>query len=183
MLNVNGNQLKKNITTKLCKKCRKKPRMIGRRLCLSCVSMDLHLRQKEQRAKKKEREALRKLKRRERRENNTRLLKKKLDVLFSQFIRQRDKKCVRCGTTQNLQCSHIMSRVSLKLRWDERNALTLCYKCHLTWWHKEPLEASEWCKTVIGEINYKDLLREKHEVKQWTAEELKEMIKKYTVDN
>ena len=22
----------------------------------------------------------------------------------------------------------------------------MCYKCHMQWWHKNPLEASEWFK-------------------------------------
>ena len=71
---------------------------------------------------------------------------KKLDVVFSKFIRQRDKKCLRCGRTDTLQCAHIAGRRSLAGRWNEDNAITLCYACHLRWSHQQPLEFVEWLK-------------------------------------
>ncbi|MEK6819014.1 MAG: HNH endonuclease [Nanoarchaeota archaeon] len=128
---------------------------------------------------KKEKLAKQIAKRKEKRLNSPKRLKTELDRVFSLYIRQRDKVCRRCGINQNLQCSHIMSRVSQNLRWDERNAMALCYKCHLTWWHKEPLEAAEWCKTIIGEEAYKSLLKEKYEIKQWAIQELRDLILKY----
>lgn len=67
----------------------------------------------------------------------------KCDILFSKKIRSIGR-CEWCGTRDNLQCSHIISRTVMALRCDERNAISLCYGCHLHKWHKEPLMAAEW---------------------------------------
>ena len=66
------------------------------------------------------------------------------DTLFSKLIRRRDGRCQVCGTTENLQCSHVVPRANLHLRWDDNNAKALCIKHHLYWWHRNPLEAWEW---------------------------------------
>lgn len=69
---------------------------------------------------------------------------KRLDIVYSQIIRKRDMCCQRCGTTNNLHCSHIIPRTSLSVRWDSFNAIALCHRCHIYWWHKNPLEAVNW---------------------------------------
>lgn len=71
----------------------------------------------------------------------------KLDRLFSQYIRQRDGRCLWCNSPSGLQCSHIISRKNFQFRWDTTNAITLCYACHIYKWHKSPLDAAEWLKT------------------------------------
>jgi len=73
-------------------------------------------------------------------------IKKKLDVLFSQVVRARDKECLKCRSCMDLQCAHAASRRHLSGRWDELNAVTLCTRCHLWWAHKEPLEFTLWLK-------------------------------------
>ena len=128
----------------------------------------------------KEKRLLSLSRKKEKKANSPSKLRKDLDTIFSQYIRRRDKVCRKCGTNQNLQNSHIMSRVSQNLRWDERNAMTLCYKCHLCWWHKEILEAAEWCKIEIGEELYNSLRKEKDIIKHWTPEDLKNLIEKYS---
>lgn len=55
--------------------------------------------------------------------------------------------CERCGTTKNLQVSHILPRQNpyLSIVYDEKNALSLCVKDHLfSFWHKDPLHAAIW---------------------------------------
>lgn len=54
----------------------------------------------------------------------------KADTEFSKWIRARDKKCVRCGRTNLLQCSHFWSRSHKATRYDPDNCDTLCYPCH-----------------------------------------------------
>ena len=49
-------------------------------------------------------------------------LVKKLDDIFSLYIRTRDKRSVFSGSSENLQCFHIFSRVSYGTRWEEWNA-------------------------------------------------------------
>jgi hypothetical protein len=58
-------------------------------------------------------------------------LKKKLDSVFSKWIRARDKKCYTCGRTENLQCGHFIPRQYLAVRFDERNCHAQCYACNM----------------------------------------------------
>jgi hypothetical protein len=39
---------------------------------------------------------------------------------------------------------------------DPENIFCLCYSCHINWWHKSPLDASEWFKKKFPE-RYKSL--------------------------
>lgn len=46
------------------------------------------------------------------------------------MIRERDGKCVRCGKTEYLQCSHFWARAISATRFDPDNLDALCYGCH-----------------------------------------------------
>ncbi|GIW90893.1 MAG: hypothetical protein KatS3mg109_1325 [Pirellulaceae bacterium] len=61
------------------------------------------------------------------------------DRVFSERIRERDRACVRCGSTYRLQCAHIVSRRYSALRWAEDNAVALCQRCHVYFTHR-PVE-------------------------------------------
>ena len=39
-------------------------------------------------------------------------------------------RCVVCGSTDGLECHHIVKRVKLLTRWDWRNGIPLCVECH-----------------------------------------------------
>ena len=107
------------------------------------------------------------------------LFKKKADIVFKQFIRTRDGKCLHCGNRENLQASHsIPVSHGNRLRYDEKNVITLCYHCHLNWWHKNPIEAGAWFKIVFPG-NYEYVERVKNERVKFTITELEEIIKKY----
>ena len=88
-------------------------------------------------------------------------LKAKADKLFSEYIRKRDGKCMRCDLFKNrLECNHIVGRRNLRLRYDANNAITLCTACHF-WWHENPLKASDWFRNKWPErakylIDYKN---------------------------
>jgi hypothetical protein len=72
-------------------------------------------------------------------------LTERLDKLCRDIIRIRDEKCQRCGSTKMLECSHVKSKGHYPhLRWDLLNMKLLCHACHFFWWHKDPLEASDW---------------------------------------
>lgn len=106
-------------------------------------------------------------------------LTKKLDKLFSAWIRNRDGRCLKCGRLDGgLQCAHIAGRRSLAGRWNEKNAITLCYFCHLRWSHQNPLEFTVWLKENLPEF-YKEGLR----VTKTTVKnlDLEILIKKYTL--
>ena len=70
--------------------------------------------------------------------------KKKADELFSLYIRKRDGKCMYCSNTETLQCAHLEGRRNERLRFDPMNAITLCYKHHIHWAHKEPRQFAKW---------------------------------------
>ena len=67
-------------------------------------------------------------------------LKKKLDVLFSQYIRRRNAdhlgrvKCFTCGVEKHWkeqQAGHFQSRSHHSTRWDEVNVQVQCIKCNM----------------------------------------------------
>ena len=53
-----------------------------------------------------------------------------LDIQTSRIVRQRDRKCVTCGTTRNLQCSHFYSRRYLGVRFNLLNCNAMCADCN-----------------------------------------------------
>lgn len=103
-------------------------------------------------------------------------LTNKLDIAFSLLIRKRGR-CERCGTTKRLQCSHIYSRANRSVRWSEINAFCFCAGCHEFWWHKNPMDATEWAKTRLGPQNAAQLNVEAHMAKKWTIPEMENLLK------
>lgn len=66
----------------------------------------------------------------------------KADKVFSQYIRLRDKKCMRChspvqinnkGLPISHQASHYYGRGKENTRFDPENVDTLCMGCHMIW--------------------------------------------------
>jgi hypothetical protein len=53
-----------------------------------------------------------------------------LDWLVSVIVRRRDRRCVTCGETRGLQCSHFYSRRHLRTRFDLRNCNAMCAGCN-----------------------------------------------------
>ena len=82
----------------------------------------------------------------------------KADTLFSKFIRNRDGKCVRCGRTENLQCSHFWPRGRSSVRYDPLNCDTLCYACHYGningWERAKQGEYRDFKLEQLGKIGY-----------------------------
>lgn len=87
------------------------------------------------------------------------------DNKFSKFIRNRDKKCVRCGGIKNLQCSHFFSRVHWSTRYDRDNCITICYPCHYGnlngWEYDQAGEYQDFMIKKLGKNKFK-ALKEKH---------------------
>lgn len=53
--------------------------------------------------------------------------------------------CQRCWSTENIHWSHIINEArDHRLATNEYNIKALCYNCHMNFWHKDPLNASEW---------------------------------------
>lgn len=87
----------------------------------------------------------------------------KADSVFSQYVRLRDKSCVRCGSRVELnnkglpvshQNSHYFGRTREGTRFDPLNCDTLCHGCH-RFWEKEDREGyREFKINQLGELGY-----------------------------
>ena len=61
----------------------------------------------------------------------------KWDAVFSDLVRYRDKwTCQKCGRkyaekSRGLHCSHFYGRRAYSTRFEPRNAMSLCFSCHL----------------------------------------------------
>lgn|SRR3990167_3681523 len=86
---------------------------------------------------------------------------KKADILFSKWIRERDKRCVRCGRQDLLQCSHFWSRSHSAVRYNVDNCDTLCYPCHYGnskgWEYEKNGDYMEFKKKQLGMKKYEKL--------------------------
>ena len=80
----------------------------------------------------------------------------KADRVFSQYIRTRDDwTCQRCKKryeppTSALHCSHFMGRGKEATRFDENNACSLCYGCHM-YFTAHPAEHYQWQIERLGQ--------------------------------
>lgn len=66
-----------------------------------------------------------------RRKTSRKALLKHLDDAFGDFIKARDRFCVTCGSTEKLDCSHLVRKARGNfLRWHPDNAYAQCRTCH-----------------------------------------------------
>lgn len=106
-------------------------------------------------------------------------LKKEADRVFSLFIRNRDKRCVLCGSDKQLQNGHFVSRGINILRYDTRNCNTCCAVCNI-WKNGNMVEYSAFMRRKHGPDIIETLLKEKQKLHQFTRQELESVISKYT---
>lgn len=114
---------------------------------------------------------------------------RKLDAVFSRYIRLRDAmpsglfKCISCGKIKPISqadCGHYWSRSKMSVRFDERNCHAECKGCnrfsadHLVGYRTHLI-------SKIGQLEYDKLQIKAHEQKKWSAWELNELIKYYTI--
>jgi len=125
---------------------------------------------------------MKKTTRRRRKPKNERpRLRKELDVASKRAAKDRDGwRCQHCGIAvagHGAHGSHVIPcGQSALLRWDLLNLLCLCFKCHRYWWHLNPLEATAWFERTYPE-RYAYLMQRKSEVKQWTTDEMRELLR------
>lgn len=110
------------------------------------------------------------------------LLVKKLDSIFSEYIRRRYAKneiatCVTCGKKDHwkkLQAGHFMSRKHYATRWDEDNVEVQCSACNVFRYGEQYLFAK-----YLGEEKADKLLAKSRETVKFSDPELQEMIDIY----
>lgn len=87
---------------------------------------------------------------------------KTADSNFSKFIRERDGKCLRCGTRDNLTCSHFWGRGCSSVRFDPKNCIALCWGpdgCHQYWEDLKNHEYKDFMVEWLGIDDYNALER------------------------
>lgn len=104
-------------------------------------------------------------------------LKKKADQVFSKWVRAREPYCVTCGSRNNLQAGHYVSRSWNALRYSEVNVHTQCSGCNIF----KRGNMDEYARFLIkkygpGILNQ---LAKKKVVHQFTRSELETLISKY----
>jgi HNH endonuclease len=87
--------------------------------------------------------------------------KHKCDLMVRKILLKQHNVCERCGSRDNLQVSHIISRRYSATRTDLANVQLLCARDHFYFTHW-PKEFSKWITDSIGTHTY-DRLREKAE--------------------
>jgi hypothetical protein len=75
-------------------------------------------------------------------------LKGKATKLHAEVVRARGR-CEGCGSTENLQCCHILTRSFAATRTDEGNALCGCAACHRRW-TQNPLLFGDFVRAYLG---------------------------------
>lgn len=104
----------------------------------------------------------------------------KLDKVFSEFIRNRDKRCVCCGKTEGLTNGHLITRAKYSVRWSELNCACQCRGCNML--HEyQPERYTDWFIRKHGLKKYQALITESNQIKKFTDTDLEELIKKYDI--
>lgn len=114
-------------------------------------------------------------------------LVKKLDTIFSIYIRRRNSvddisECITCGKKDHwkrLQNGHFMSRKHLITRWDEDNCQVQCAGCNV-FKYGEQYKFSVWLDSNIGEGTADWLLQKSRGIYKISDFELINLIEIYT---
>ncbi len=114
---------------------------------------------------------------------------KKLDAIFSEYIRRKhaDKngivKCYTCNVKkfwkgEGMQNGHFISRKSRILRWDERNCRSQCYSCNCHFYGRQYVFALNLNKEYGYNIAEELLIESKKIIKQ-SDQDLLDLIDEY----
>ncbi len=114
---------------------------------------------------------------------------KKLDAIFSEYIRRKhaDKnglvKCYTCNKKaywkgEGMQNGHFISRKSRILRWDERNCRSQCYSCNCHFYGRQYVFALNLNKEYGYNIAEELLIESKKIIKQ-SDQDLLDLIDEY----
>lgn len=99
------------------------------------------------------------------------------DRYFSTWIRARDKKCVFCGATDGLTCSHYFGRLISATRYDPDNCDALCFSCHRKHEPKKQSYYKRFKKKQLGPRKYKALEDRANKEETTRREEIIKLMK------
>ena len=111
---------------------------------------------------------------------------KKLDKVFSQFIRRRFAvneigKCITCGKQahwKELQAGHFMSRKHYSTRWDEINVQTQCSGCNV-FRYGEQFKFGMYLEQAYGNGVAEEMHNKSREITKFSDIQLLEKIEYY----
>lgn len=108
-----------------------------------------------------------------------RLLVKKVDKAFSDYIKARDHyTCVVCGSKERVAAGHLLSRVAYSTRWDETQVFCQCSSCNFL--HEQnPGPFTAWYLKKFGAEKYLELEQRYWRSRKWKDWELEELIETY----
>tara|TARA_R110000796_G_scaffold81691_5_gene179770 strand:- start:2087 stop:2482 length:396 start_codon:yes stop_codon:yes gene_type:complete len=113
---------------------------------------------------------------------NRKLLVKKLDTIFSHYIRRRYainniSKCVTCGKEdhwKNLQAGHFMSRKHYATRWDNENVQVQCAGCNVFRYGEQYIFSKYLGKELADDLHARSRL-----IAKFSNTDIQEMIEDY----
>tara|TARA_R110002096_G_scaffold306639_1_gene501266 strand:- start:51 stop:446 length:396 start_codon:yes stop_codon:yes gene_type:complete len=113
-------------------------------------------------------------------------LVKKLDSIFSQYIRQRDSEdglctCVTCGVQKpikQMQNGHFITRGKYATRWDEENCGSQCVGCNM-FKQGEQFKFSRYIDEKHYEGKAEEILLKSNQTVKFTDNDITEMINHY----
>ena len=120
------------------------------------------------------------------RKPSLRTLSRKLDKVFSQYIRRRDcdekgiGKCITCGTVTLLQAGHFIGRTAKATRWLSDNCHGQCPRCNC-WGYGEQALYYQALVKKLGHDRVNELMRLRRTTVKFSREELQAMIDRFSV--
>jgi 5-methylcytosine-specific restriction endonuclease McrA len=112
-------------------------------------------------------------------------LRRKLDLVFSKWIRKRDAlpnglgRCYTCNRHALLEASHFIPRQHAGTRWDERNVHGACSYCN-RWQHGNLYAYGLALMKQYGQATVDELWRSKRKAVKFSRDDLTAMIAKYS---
>jgi len=106
---------------------------------------------------------------------NRKLLVRKLDKAVSEFVRERDKVCVQCGSDLQLGNGHIFTRTNYSTRWDisiDGNCHCQCWKCNFFHSQRDNWKYYSWYIDKFGQEKFDILYQRHNQVAKITTYEL-----------
>ena len=115
-------------------------------------------------------------------------LKKKLDTVFSIWIRRRFAddmgivQCYTCGIYKHwkeVDAGHFQSRGKLSTRWNKWNVFQQCKNCN-GFKNGEQFKFARHLDSDYGEGTAEEIERQSNELRKWGIQELRDLLKHYT---
>ena len=114
-------------------------------------------------------------------------IQKEIDIVHSKIIHARGDRCVTCGSTESLQCSHFFSKgsTSISVRWDLHpagNCHLQCATCHFEHDHQSRSKYERWFIEEHGQAAFNELRRRANGQRHLFDHELLDMLAGFTAE-